>query len=264
MCSHAQTVTTDYSIICTTCGLERPIVVNIMDYPQSLCSAPLTRLYNRCDRWTCIVKKVTGVHTGPCNTDPIWKHLEEHKDSFRSSADVLASMAKSKAKNKHYPCLHVFCRMFCQGYRRPNPDPHTVIKKLDSYFKHILNLWSTAKLPDDQFFSYNWLLEQGLALYGFTEYIPYVKRLKCITRRQRYVSLLLRLYETRAGRRNREPSDTRSHCVRCPASSPRSQSPMHPRPGPQTVGNRRAYFPEDSQLDRLYMCAVTRGSPATS
>ena len=264
MCSHANTVMTDYSIICTTCGLERPVVISNVDYHQSMCSAPLTRLYNRGDRWTCITKKVMGVHSGPSNTDPIWKHLEKHKDSLHTTADVMNCISKSNVKNKHYPCLHVFCRMFLKNYTRPNPQPHIVLEKMESYFKHILNLWSAAKLPDDQFFNYNWLLEQGLSLHGFTEYIPYVKRLKCITRRDRYVQLLLRLYETRAGMRSHEQSDTRSHCEKCPASNHRSQSPMRPRLGQQTVESRRALFPEDSQLARLYRCAVTRGSPGMS
>ena len=264
MCSHLDTVTTEYSIICRCCGLERPVVINTMDYPQSLSSAPLNRLYNRCDRWCSIVKKVTGIHTGPAPTDPIWAFLEKHKATFTCPTDISAALAKSGLKNKHYPCIHTFTRMFASGYKAPRTKPNTVLANMEVYFKHILHLWNTAKLPDDQFFSYNWLLEQGLCLYGYAGYLPYVKKLKCITRRQRYVTLLLRLYETRAGRPSRVQLGNHSRNERCPEVNPRSRSPTLRHLVQQNVASRRSAFEAGSLLDRLYKRAVSLGTPGTS
>ena len=264
MCSHATTVTTDYSVICTCCGLERPLLINVMDYPTSQSSAPLTRLYNRGDRWTSIVKKIVGIHSGPSNSDPVWKYLEKHKDSFHGPQDIIKCLRKSNLKNKHYPCIHLFTKTFYKHYTAPPEPPKMVVKMLDSYFNHILQLWSTCKLGEDQFFSYNWLIEQGLHLYNLHGYFPYVKFLKCPHRRQRYVTLLLRLYGTRVERRNHVQLESRSQCEKSLPSIPRNRSPKPQRPPKQNAGTRlRPYF-QDSQLDQLYRYAISRGSPGTS
>ena len=264
MCSHSNTVATDYSVICTCCGLERPLLVNIMDYPTSQSSAPLTRLYNRGDRWTSIVKKIVGIHSGPNNSDPVWKYLEDHKDSFTSPKDIVKCLQKSNLKNKHYPCIHLFTKTFYKGYTAPQEAPGTVIKMLATYFQHILQLWSTCKSENDQFFSYNWLIEQGLHLYGLQGYFPYVKLLKCPHRRQRYVHMLLRLYETRVERRNHEQSDNRSPHDLSNPSIRHNQSQKLPHPEAQIAENHPTRFFQDSQLDHLYKCAISRGTPGKS
>ena len=264
LCTHATTVNTEYSTICTCCGLERPLLINVMDYPTSQTSAPLTRLYNRGDRWTSIVKKIVGVHSGPNNSDPVWKYLEKHKDSFKGPKDIVKCLRKSNLRNKHYPCIHLFAKTFYKGYTPPSDSPESVIQKLDNYFQHILQLWSTCKIPQDQFFSYNWLIEQGLHLYGIRGYFPYIKFLKCPHRRQRYVSLLLRLYGTHVERRNHVQSISHSPHELSPPWIPHNPRPKHPRQPSQTSGNRlRPYF-QDSQLDQLYRYAISRDSPERS
>ena len=260
-CSHPKTVSTEYSVICTHCGVERPIIVNTMDYPQSISSAPLSRLYNRCDRWLSIVKKVVGIHSGPSSSDPVWKYLEKHKQTLLTPSNITQCLRKSKLKNKHYPCLHVFAKTFCSQYACPSTPAPQVLYSLECYFRHILDLWSRAKKKEtDPFFSYNWLIEQALYLYNYVDYFPYVKLLKCSARRQRYVQMLLKLYEIRLEKKHRERSADHSHCVICPQSTHHNQLQMPPHPSAQTSENHPFRSFGDSQLDHLYMHAISPGT----
>ena len=81
-CSHDSVIYTNHSVICTDCGLERPMYENEMDYSQTLTSAPLTRCYDRRDRWIAIVKKVVGLHGGPTPNTKVWEFLHKNKEHF--------------------------------------------------------------------------------------------------------------------------------------------------------------------------------------
>lgn len=205
-CPHTHTIFSEYStIVCEDCGLERPYLCNVMDYKTSLTSAPLNRCYNRYDRWNCLVKKICGIHVGPPISDPVWGYLESKKP-FSSTQAILKCLRRAPIKNKHYPSLHAFTKNFCTNYTKPRIPSNQVHHKLCKYFKHILFIWTTIKVPDQAlFFSYNWLIEQGLAFFNFTEYMPFVKRLKCTNRRNKYVNFLIKLYGTHVAMKNRAP-----------------------------------------------------------
>ena len=258
-CTHETVVHTSHSVVCCECGLERPIYENYMDYSQSLTSAPLTRCYSRCDRWIAIVKKVVGIHGGPTSTKKVWEFLHKYKGSFNCSQDIVDKLRKSGLKNKHYPCLHMFCKAFCNNYKAPSPRPAIVLEVLTKYFEHIQQLWIRYRSPDDQFFSYNWLIEQALHMYGYTDYFPYNKRLKCIHRRKRYVDLLLRLYEIRVGRRDRGKLNNRSRCENNQALIPRNQLQRLLHHEKQSAETRQAVDSVGSQRDRLYKYAESLG-----
>ena len=189
-CPHENVFYTEYStIVCSICGVERPYLANLMDYKRSLTSAPLCRFYNRNDRWCTLVKKVCGIHNGPQICDPVWSYLAK-KQPFASTQDILLCLRKSGLKNKHYPSLHAFSKNFCSTYVPPK-NPVQVANKLCAYFAHILFLWTnTKKTKQKLFFSYNWLMEQGLAFYNLEDYKCFVKHLKCVNRRGKYVGLL--------------------------------------------------------------------------
>ena len=258
-CKHHNVVHTNHSVVCTDCGLERNIFENYMDYSQSLTSAPLTRCYSRCDRWIAIVKKVVGIHGGPTPTKKVWQYLHKRKDTFECPQDIVNTLRKSGLKNKHYPCLHMFCKAFCKNYKKPSPDPGRVLNMLTTYFEHIQQLWNRYRTPEDQFFSYNWLIEQALHMYNFKDYFPYNKKLKCIHRRKRYVDLLLKLYETRVGRRSRNTLNTRPRCANNREVIPRNQLQTLLHLEKQSSEARQAAELGGSQLDRLYKYAKSLG-----
>ena len=247
-CTHETVFYTEHSsIVCANCGIERRVLANIMDYKRSLTSAPLCRFYNRHDRWCTLVKKVCGIHNGPQVSDPVWEYLEGKKP-FKSTQAILECLRKSKLKNKHYPSLHAFSKNFCSTYRTPREHPDAVYKKLCNYFTHILFLWAnTTKKKPKLFFSYNWLLEQGIAFYNLSDYSYFIKRLKCANRRGKYVNLLLRLYEIHVGKKSHEQLDTHSPNESTHQLIHRNRLRMPPNPLKQTPGKRPGELEEDSK-----------------
>ena len=247
-CTHDSVFYTEHSsIVCAHCGIERMVLANIMDYKRSLTSAPLCRFYNRHDRWCTLVKKVCGIHNGPQVSDPVWKYLEE-KQPFQSTQAILECLRKSKLKNKHYPSLHAFSKNFCSTYRPPREHPDAVYKKLRNYFTHIMFLWAnTTKEKPKLFFSYNWLLEQGIAFYNLSDYSCFIKRLKCANRRGKYVNLLLRLYEIHVGKMSHEQQDTHSQNESTRQLIRRNRLRMPPNPFSQTTATHQAELEEDSK-----------------
>ena len=189
---HCLLVTDQDTVVCKKCGVERAILVNTPTFHTHMRTAPLTRFYSRPDRWLTLLKKVVGIHSGPSSNDPMWDHLRK-QDKFPTVADLKKAMRTSNLPNKHYPCIHQFARCFCIDYKHPQPNPEIVLKQLTVYFEHILKLHHRTN-KKESFFSYNWLLEQGLHLFNFTDYLPFIKLLKCQTRRANYVSSLIKLY----------------------------------------------------------------------
>ena len=184
-----------YTIICTKCGLETPTALdpNACDMTTEI-SPPLVRNYSRPDRWKSLIKKITGVHSGPNRSDPVWNYLQFQKQ-LNTPDDIIKVLRKSKLKNKHYQSVHTFAKCFLKNYVPPKHAPEKVQHQLGIYFDHIASMWAGSFCDDSPFMSYAWLIEQGLELYGFREYLPYVKKLMCPERRKKYVSLLTVLYQ---------------------------------------------------------------------
>ena len=260
-CSHEQVFYTEHSsIVCAHCGIERRVLNNTMDYKRSLTSAPLCRFYNRHDRWCTLVKKVCGIHNGPQANDPVWGYLEANKP-FQSTQALLECLRKSKLKNKHYPSLHAFSKNFCRTYVTPKEHPTRVYKKLCNYFTHIMFLWSnTTKRNQRMFFSYNWLMEQGIAFYNLSDYSCFIKHLKCANRRGKYVNLLLRLYEIHVGKRNRGQPDSRSQSESLHRLIRRNQLQMPPNPLKRTPGTHHTERKEDLKRGLGYMLLKSLGT----
>ena len=231
-CVHQLLVTDQDTVVCQKCGVERSILVNTPTFHTHMRTAPLTRFYSRPDRWLTLLRKVVGIHSGPSSHDPMWDHLRKF-DKFATVDELKTAMRKSNLANKHYPCIHQFARCFCSNYKVPKPNPDIVLKQLTVYFEHILKLHHRTN-KSESFFSYNWLLEQGLHLFNFTEYLPYIKLLKCQTRRANYVSALIKLYtskdETHAENGGCEQPNNRQPSELLPVETPQSLSLRRQRP----------------------------------
>ena len=267
-CEHHHCVHTQYSsIVCIDCGVEKPILTYTPDYQSMVNSAPLVRYYSRKDRWIALIKKVLGIHSGPPVADPVWEYLSARKP-FEGVDGIRVCLRKSKLRNKHYPSLHCFAKLFSQAYRRPTTSANFVYKQLTKYFDIILRLWNKYKTHPNVntklFFSYNWLIEQGLAFYNLKEYMPFVKRLKCNSRRKKYVNMLLKLYETHAQNWNRGQQDTHLPSESGHSPIPRNQLQLHRRPVERTVANHPVVRGEGWERDLIRRWLKSRGAPATS
>ena len=220
MCScDSLKVTTDYNTeICISCGIEQP--VGITQEFVYMPGANLLRSYSRNERWRNLIRKITGYHCGPPPRDPVWKHLESHKP-FKIPRDIITCLRKSKLVNKHYQNIFIFTKIF-SPYIIPEYNPE-VSTRLESYFEFVYLLWNRhfGKRP---FFSYNWLIEQSLELFNFTEYKPFVKLLVCSKRRRKYESLMFKLYGIHLALLDYKPQRDRSQCERLNSLNLQSQS----------------------------------------
>ena len=220
MCScDSLKVTTDYNTeICVSCGIEQP--VGITQEFVYMPGANLLRSYSRNERWRNLIRKITGYHCGPPPRDPVWKYLESHKP-FETPKNIITCLRKSKLVNKHYQNIFIFTKIFSPTYVMPKYNPE-VSKRLESYFDFVYTLWNRhfGKRP---FFSYNWLIEQSLELFNYTEYKPYVKLLVCSKRRRKYEALMFKLYGIHLELLDYKPQHARSQCAKLSSLNLQSQ-----------------------------------------
>ena len=86
--------------------------------------------------------------------------------------------------------IYIFTKIF-SSYEVPKYDER-VIADLLVHFDFVYRLWN-RHFGKRLFFSYNWLIEQTLELFNYTEFIPFVKLLVCPKRRRKYESLMFKL-----------------------------------------------------------------------
>jgi len=174
-----------YTRVCSGCGVEiwgglQP------EYDYTFRSLPIP--YSRTCRFKDLVRKLLGLEVGPKTTDPVWGILEEHSP-YNNTDDILRVLKRSKLTNKFYCSLHVFSKLFLKEYAAPPFSPcelaqlQTVLLK---WFEETLLLWNQCGMTG--FFSYSWLIEKFLECLAVTAFSPYLKRLMCPNRRDKYVS----------------------------------------------------------------------------
>ena len=133
-CPHIHTVlTSDDTLVCTECGSEKRILMNFPSYSTHMRTGPLNRQYSRPDRWTTLLRKILGMHSGPGTDDPIWNHLREHSP-FKDVAALRKCIRTSGLPNKHYPNVHCFAKVFCQDYHTPTPPSRHGVTKAHYVF----------------------------------------------------------------------------------------------------------------------------------
>ena len=220
MCScDSLKVTTDYNTeICVSCGIEQP--VGITQEFVYMPGANLLRSYSRNERWRNLIRKITGYHSGPPPRDPVWKYLESHKP-FETPKNIITCLRKSKLVNKHYQNIFIFTKIFSPTYVMPKYNPE-VSKRLESYFDFVYTLWN-RHFGKRSFFSYNWLIEQSLELFNYTEYKPFVKLLVCSKRRRKYESLMFKLYGIHLALLDYKPQRDHSQCEKSSSLNLQSQ-----------------------------------------
>ena len=221
-CNSKFVFTTYYTKICTSCGVEQSgeLTQEIIYMP----GANLNRSYSRNERWRNLTRKITGYHCGPPTRDPVWNYLHSQKP-FNSPADILASLRVSKLLNKHYQNLYIFTKIFAPKHDLPEFDPD-VCSKMITYFDFVYQIWN-RHFGQRPFFSYNWLLEQALELFNYTQFIPFVKRLVCPKRRRKYENLLIKLYGIQLGLENYKQQPVHSRCEKSSSSNHRNQLYVH-------------------------------------
>ena len=191
MCEcNTQIVCTVFSTICTGCGLEKTFITpQIQTYNATTQSCIVISPYSRKHRFTCLLRKILGVDSGPPCNDRVW-HFLSASAPFTNTDAIIACLKNSSIKTKYYNSLHVFSKAFLKNYRQPlcKLEPLVIESLLETMFDEVMFRWNRFQ-PSLSFFSYAWLLEKLLKhLNIFHIYKPYLKLLVCPNRRRKYAS----------------------------------------------------------------------------
>ena len=159
MCEH-KFIKTTYSKICEICGTES-FILNLDTY--NIFSAPISKSYDRKQRFKIKIDKLFLLHNGPNIKDDIWKALENNH--FSTPQSIRDFLRHAKLKNKHYDCLRLFSKLFAK-YEIQVEDSTALRNQILSDFDEIFFKWNSI-IQSGLFFSSDWLLRKYI-----TEYCP--------------------------------------------------------------------------------------------
>ena len=192
-CSHVFFQSEYHTQICAGCGVEFSNFGESNNFKNSSYeqrNMPFCMAYSRRKRFTSMLESLLfGTLT----------HLDNHvvemiandKIRFKTTPDMFEYLKKKKCSDKRYSSAHGFARLFVQNYIPPQqPHPiHCVINKIAMSFEHIEVVFLRL-FYGKPFFNYGWLLQCLLKQFNLSEYIVYVKKLKCKRRVLAYEKML--------------------------------------------------------------------------
>jgi len=186
MCNCGATIVyTDYNTcICTGCGIEKCTPLTNTDvFFQG--GGPLSVCYSRLKRFETMVNAVCY----PRQLHPKIRIVRLLQTQVHDSPEsVLDHLKTIKMSNKHYSHLHLYCMIAQHSYVKPEYVPKYIVLNILRTFTDIEQKFNLTK-PANTFFSYTWLLRKLLAEFALTEYVQYVKKIKCSKRNSMYETL---------------------------------------------------------------------------
>ena len=171
MCSHPNCVDTDYSIICTDCGVERRKLRIVAGYSEN---APLWIGYSRVSRFRKILNKLLYPKRFANIPSRIHYELLQEESKFETISDLIGAIKQFKMTNKEYNGLHLYCMLFLKDCPKLNPPLPNIIESMCGDV-NIIERRLMDKDPEQRFFSYRWLLGKLLKKYDLHQYIQFVK-----------------------------------------------------------------------------------------
>ena len=188
--------TSYHTNVCVWCGIERFIGYSpTCRVFSGHFARPLPPSYSRRTRFRELLRRVFALESGPKNDDPVWDYLTRHRP-FKDSKDIMGCLKQSGLDNKHYSSIHLFTKLFSPYTPHTySPDQlNQFVETLSKSFEHTLLRW--RQRDSCAFFSYNWLIEKFLVEHKLTFFLPFVKRLQCPHRRNKYT---LKMQKINAG-----------------------------------------------------------------
>ena len=183
VCQHIL-VTTSHSEICTKCGKENQLL-KLDTY--NVYSAPISKSYDRRQRFFIKVDKLLLIHSGPKEKDAIWKALEGN--SFKNPSDIRFHLRhKTKLLCKHYDCIRTFSKIFAQFDVQTKRSVHHIKADIQRSFQQILYGWNKYFFGT-LFFSTDWLLRRFVKRYC-PELVVFLKPIPKSNRSLKYVEML--------------------------------------------------------------------------
>ena len=195
-CTEGYYTTRESTHICRGCCCEVPVIegCNYSNCGFDMSHSPFLSGYSRTKRFRGLCEML--FHPTPSNPDePMLVYLFERSAQLSTVTNILETMSSSKIKDKRFCSLHLFCKLFEEGYEAPVCDiPITqVLKQMTWYFQEIelryksMNAVQAIKVP---FINYTFIITYILRRIGLYQYLKFLKQLKCKKRIQKYKIML--------------------------------------------------------------------------
>ena len=110
---------------------------------------------------------------------------------YATQIELIQSMKRSRLSDKRFCNLHLFCKEFTLAY-----IPPTTLPNMDFEIQQIMKRFNdiefgfTRLYCGTQFMNYRWLLSELVIERKLTEYLPFIKTLKCKQRIRYYTDML--------------------------------------------------------------------------
>lgn len=184
---------TDYNTeVCSSCGLENRIGYSMFEPNANVYNThtPFLQGYSRQKRFAAMLDCVITPSPSSADNETL-KYMLPHK-TVKNVNEIFKLLKNHNSKDKRYCSVHLFTRLLCPTYVPPKTVSHEVRKRILNRFKD-MEFLHRRFVNHKPFFSYCWLLRKFLSNEGLTQFLPYVKTLKCKRRCKVYEDLYTEL-----------------------------------------------------------------------
>lgn len=179
-----------YTTICPSCGVERSVAISIspqFSHNQTLCVG-----YSRINRFRIILDQLFNpLVYGKPNSHVLFRLNKVKRGTLKNGHDMICWLTSLQISDKRYQCTHYYYKWFHKdNYIVPQPPCKSKVRELETKFSFLETNFTYSDHSAHSFFSYNWLLRKLISEQpSLLKYLPFVKRIKCPHRYDRYDSM---------------------------------------------------------------------------
>ena len=175
--------------ICNYCGAESDVILHTHITPRDWKTEALCNIYSRRKRFKGLLDLLFYPHPAP-KDNKMLKYLDR-TSLFNNQEALVVAIKKSKLPDKRYCNLHLFCKLYVKDYIKPTV-PDNVVFRTTQILRQFddIEFCFTRLFSGVQFINYRWLLGEILIDHKLTDYLPFVKTLKCKNRVLYYTEML--------------------------------------------------------------------------
>ena len=181
---------------CSGCGVlsfvSSSVQPNYLHAFQAMNRLQQNHVYTREKRFKKYIQHAARQQSMNSIPDKTWEYLLARRP-YRSVAEILRTLKKSKLKNKCYDCLPMMVNELCEHIQVPNISAEECNEALE-LFSVIDRNYDDSKTA---FVSYIFILEYILEFMGRGDMLPFLSRIQCSKRRAVYRQKLNTLFFSR-------------------------------------------------------------------
>ena len=178
--------------ICRICGTEEFRMKNCCwdNCGFAMRHSPFLSGYSRTKRFKGMMEALFWPTPGNCDSLML-EYLYTRK--FNNRKEIISAITTAPLKDKRFGSIHMFCRVLDPEYMEP---VHGCLSRM---LQRIVSRFSTIEgrfkqiFVGEPFINYTYMMRHLLTKLHFTQYLIYVKQLKCEKRKKRYNAMLVQL-----------------------------------------------------------------------